>query len=108
VNFFANPAGCVCLNACSIESFIILSDLARLGISVSENRDFTTRYEIFFNRKNYWFFREKLTSAKTYFSNFLWFQQKPASGPENNFFRLLSIYFINMELIWPDFFHTLS
>ncbi len=27
--------------------------------------------------------------------------------PKNQFFRLLGIYFINIELIWPNFFsHT--
>jgi hypothetical protein len=35
------------------------------------------------------------------------FVQRPATGPRDQFFRLLGIYFINMELIWPDYFsHT--
>jgi hypothetical protein len=32
--------------------------------------------------------------------------QRPASGPENEFFRFLGIYFINIELILSDFFFT--
>ncbi len=33
--------------------------------------------------------------------------QRPETGPRDQFFWLLGIYFINMELIWPDYFsHT--